>query len=53
MGEVLSVMLLLLCGMICISAGIYLTFGAGPGVIAVGICCLIAALVIVRGMARA
>jgi hypothetical protein len=52
-GEVLSVGFLLLAGVGCIAFGIYLTFGSGPAVIAVGIACLLAAFITMRGLSRA
>ena len=53
MSEVLSVLVLLIVGACLIAGGIYLTFGAGPAIIALGISCLVAAYVTVRGLSIA
>lgn len=49
MGPILTVLLLLLVGAGQIVAGIYILFGTGPALIALGVSTLIAAAITARG----
>lgn len=53
MGAVLVTLLLILVGAAAIVAGIYMTLGAGPCLIALGVCALIAAFITANGAANA
>jgi hypothetical protein len=53
MIEIASVIVLALGGATCISAGVFVAFGTGPGLIALGAFCLGAAFIVLRGASRA
>jgi hypothetical protein len=52
-GAILTTLLLILTGAGVIVAGVKVTFGTGPALICLGICCLIAAFITARGAANA